>query len=330
MDRIRALVLGLGNFGRSWADLVVPACGDCAVLAGAADRRPETWTGIGEEVPKFTDLTQALEAVKPDLVINATPPDAHFPLTAGLLRGGYPVLCEKPIADTYENALRLCAVLEETGGFLMIGENYRYHPVFREAKRLLQTEDLGEIRHVQCSFRHFHPDYSRFYHGSLRHPLLEDVTIHHLDLARYLSGKEPVRVWCREYGAPYSWYGDRPATAFLLTEMTGGTVFRYGGTLASAASSTDWNGDWEIECGGGVLKIEQSRIFLIRGEERTEVLYAGTEEDSRIPMLREACAALRERRSGETDLRENMKSFRWMHAAVRSSERQEWFAVEEL
>ena len=166
MDRIRVLVLGLGNFGHSWATWVVPSCNDCANLVGVVDKRTERWQGVWEGIPKFEDLTIALEETKPDLVINVTPPDVHCELSAMILRKNIAVLCEKPIADNYENAVTMGNVLKETNGSLMIGENYRYYPVFREAKKILQTSNLGKIHQVQCSFRHYHADYSMFYHGT--------------------------------------------------------------------------------------------------------------------------------------------------------------------
>lgn len=324
MDKAKVLVLGLGNFGHSWADSVLPLCSEFAVLAGVVEKQKEKWKGIGENIPKYENLSEALEEVKPDLVINVTPPYMHLELSSLLLRKKIAVLCEKPIADNYANALEMGNVVKETNGFLMIGENYRYHSVFRKAKALLQENNLGEIHQIQCAFRHYHPDYSMFYHGGLAHPLLEDVTIHHLDLARYLTDKEPVRTWCKEFAAEYSWYGERPASAVIVTEMTDNIVFHYNGTLASPASSTDWNGCWEIECDNGVMKIENHTIYIWKDEEKIEISIPEKPEDSRVTMLWEACQALREKRKGETDYEDNWKSFRWMQKAIMASQKQEW------
>ena len=328
MDRIKVLVLGLGNYGHSWATSVLPECREYAKLVGVVERQKEKWQGIDEAVPKFEDLQEAVEETTPDLVINVTPPTMHYELSAFLLRKNIAVLCEKPIADSYENAVKLGCVLHETNGFLMIGENYRYHTVFREAKRILKTNDLGKIHQVQCCFRHYHPDYSMFYHGTLKHPLLEDVTIHHLDLARYLSDKEPLKVWCKEFGANYSWYADRPASAAIITEMTDGVLFQYSGTLASPVSATNWNGNWEIECDHGVLKIENDKILVMKEGEMKEISVAKEAEDSRIIMLREACLALQEKRKAETDYADNFKSFNWMQKAISSSQLQKWIVID--
>lgn len=328
MDKVKVLVLGLGNHGHSWADRVVPACSDFALLVAVVDKEEEKWKGIGDEIPKFHDLETALEETKPELVVNVTPPFVHSEINEMLLQRHIAVLCEKPIADNYENAVKIGNVLKETKGFLMIAENYRYHSVIREAKKILQSNVLGRIHHVECHFRHEHKDYSMFYHGTLKHPLLSDVSIHHLDLARYLSGEEPVSVWCREYNAKYSWYDDRPATAFLVTEMTGNIVFHYDGTLASPVSSTDWNGEWEIECDNGVMQIRGKRILLHREDKIEKIKVADTNEDSRIGLLQEACLALRDSRKGETDYADNFKSFNWMEKAIVSSENGIWVTID--
>lgn len=327
MEPIKVLALGLGNFGYSWASHVIPRC-EAAQLIAVVDQHPERWEGIPEDVAKFTSLEEALEHVKPDLVVNSTPPAVHLPTNELLLRRGIPVLCEKPIAESPESARRMGEILRETGGFLMIGENYRYHPVLREARKLIASGDLGGIHHVSCRFRHFHPDYSMFYHGALPHPLMEDVTVHHLDLGRFLSGQEPLRVWCKESPAPYAWYGQRPANASIFTEMSGGALFHYEGTLASPESSTTWNGSWEIECDKGVVIIEDDRLHLLQGGEKREIIVGAPAEDTRIPMLREACTALKEHRLSESDFTDNLKTFLWMHAAIASDAQGGWVRLD--
>lgn len=320
MDKVRVLVLGLGNFGHSWADLAASDCDSYAELVAVVDKREETWQGIDENVPKYSDLDTAIEETKPELIINVTPPGLHNEINEKLLRGNIAVLCEKPVSDNYENAVKMRSVLDETGGFLMIGENYRYHLVFREARKILQNGELGNIHQVVCHFRHYHPDYSMFYHGALKHPLLTDVSIHHLDLARYLSGEEPINVWCREFAADYSWYKHRLASAFIVSDMTGNVVFHYEGTLAAPVSTTDWNGDWEIECDYGVLQIKDSNIFIHKEDKVQKIQIRMKEDDTRIVMLHEACKAIREGRRGETDYADNLKSFGWLEGAIKSSE----------
>lgn len=328
-DKIKVLILGLGKYGHSFAVSVLPKCNEYAELVAVVDRREESFEGIPENVGCYTDLVTAVDECKPDLVINITPPDAHTSINELLLSKGVSVMCEKPISGKREDAEKIHSIYSEKGGFLMIGENYRYRKVFREAKRILNSGELGNIHHVEAHFRHYHADYTQFYHGQLPHPLLTDVAVHHLDLARYISSQEPVKVYCREYSAPYTWYQHRPATAHIETEMTGGVICNYRGTLASPVTTTDWNGDWEIECDNGVLKIYNGNVKIITDEGEKEYFVHNGDEDSRVQMLEEACMALKEGRKAETDLNDNYKSFMWVQSAIASSESAEWVEIKE-
>lgn len=333
MGKVKVLLLGLGNFGRSWAMSILPACGEFAEVVGIVDRDMDKWQGIDESIPKYQELDKALDEQKPELVINVTPPYLHCGINEMLLRKGVGVLCEKPLADSLENAKSMRKVIEETNGFLMISQNYRYHPIFRKAKEVLESNLLGDIHHIRCHFSHYHPDASASYHGKLAHPILSDVTIHHMDTARFLSGKDPVKVWCREDAAEYCWYGKRPATVTLVTEMSGNILFLYDGTLAAPVSITDWNADWDIECENGILQIRPERIIVHKaaGEEGEaiveEIKVNGTEADSRIASLREACMAIREGRKGETDYEDNLKTFEWMERAIEAAGIQNWVTI---
>ncbi len=318
MEKAKIVVLGLGNFGRSWAEHIVPMCQE-AELIGVVDARAETHRGFS--VPCYTDLAEALDALRPDLVVNATAPDAHLPTTLMMMARGIPVLCEKPIALSPIDAQIMAAEAKAHGAFLMIGENYRYMPLFRQAKAIFADGHLGKIHQADCRFRHDHPDCNHTYHGKLKHPLLMDVTIHHLDLARYLTGEEPLRITCEESAAPYSWYGERKATADITTDMTGGVRFRYTGTLAAPVSETDWGADWSIECENGMLQIIGRDVYEITAEGRKHLLHNNDPESvSRAAMLSEAIGALRDHRAGETDILDNKRTYDWLQSCIASAE----------
>lgn len=334
MDKVRVVLLGLGNFGRSWAISILPKCEEFVQVVGIVDQDETKWVGIADAIPKYRDLESALKEARPELVINVTPPYLHYEINRMLLQNNVAVLCEKPLADTMENAYKTGEILKATDGFLMISQNYRYHPLFRRAGEMLRSGELGRIRQMKCHFSHYHPDASGSYHGKLEHPLLSDVAIHHMDLARYLCGENPIRVWCKEEEAPYCWYGRRPATATLVAEMTGDIFFRYDGSLAARVSTTDWNGDWEIVCEEGTMVISQGHIMLHTPTEDEwnariqDIEIAGEEADSRVGALREACEAIREGRKGETDYADNVKTFTWVKSAIQSAETSQWVDVE--
>ena len=68
----------------------------------------------------------------------------------------------------------------------------------------------------------------------------------------------------------------------------------------------------------------------LQGGAHQEIPLPPQAEDSRIPMLQEACAALREKRRAATDFTDNFKTFRWMHAALRSDKEQQWIRIADM
>src|SRR5947199_5454659 len=74
-------------------------------------------------------------------------------------------------------------------------------------------------------------------------PFLLDMAIHTFDAARYLSGGDPVSVYCDEFNPPWSWMkGNACATAIF--EMTGGLRYTYRGSWCSDGRHTSWEGEW--------------------------------------------------------------------------------------
>ena len=115
MSTFKVLLIGLGNFGHTWADTVLPACQGEILFAAAVDQRPERFSYVPENVPCFTEIQTALTEIRPDLVINVTPPTAHTAINTMLLNAGLPVLCEKPAAADLEDAEAMLAVYRKTG-----------------------------------------------------------------------------------------------------------------------------------------------------------------------------------------------------------------------
>src|SRR5207244_3960755 len=65
------------------------------------------------------------------------------------------------------------------------------------------------------------------------------------DAARFLTGADPVSVYCHSFNPRRSWYrGD--ASAIVIFEMTGGIVFSYRGSWCAEGQNTGWNSTWRV------------------------------------------------------------------------------------
>jgi predicted dehydrogenase len=96
------------------------------------------------------DLSAVLDKV--DGVLIAAPNHAHFSLAQTALAHGIPVLVEKPLTVSYEDALALCALAETQHSFISVGYMTRHYPSVRLLRDLLHTGYLGTVTafHYEC------------------------------------------------------------------------------------------------------------------------------------------------------------------------------------
>ena len=84
--------------------------------------------GVGDY---YSNLGDMLDAVRPDFVDLATPPETHVGLVEEAARCGVPILCQKPMAPSMEEARQMVRTCRERGVRLMINENWRWQPWYR-------------------------------------------------------------------------------------------------------------------------------------------------------------------------------------------------------
>ncbi|MCH1639954.1 Gfo/Idh/MocA family oxidoreductase [Paenibacillus timonensis] len=101
----------------------------------------------------ITDYRQIVEDPEVDAVSICTPNASHASIAIECLRAGKHVLCEKPAARTYAEALEMQKVQHETGKILNIGVVNRYNESVNRIKKMIQNGELGELYHVYASFR---------------------------------------------------------------------------------------------------------------------------------------------------------------------------------
>ncbi|WP_314588241.1 Gfo/Idh/MocA family oxidoreductase [Paenibacillus terrigena] len=94
-----------------------------------------------------------LEDPEVEAVSICTPNHVHASIAIDCLRAGKHVLCEKPAARTYAEALEMQKVQHETGKTLNIGVVNRFNKGVNLIKNMIDDGELGELYHVYVSFR---------------------------------------------------------------------------------------------------------------------------------------------------------------------------------
>lgn len=318
---MKIIQVGLGEFGFNWLkEVLLPHKGieikglvDGSSKALDKARNLEGFESIG----LFTSLEEALSYCKPDLVLNFTPPAVHKNIDFISLKNGIPVLSEKPIAETYDDALEILALSGKTGIPVMISENYRFFSISRKVRELISSGAVGPLTSISVDFRRRHRTGN--YHMDMKHPLLLDVTIHHLDLVRYFTGAEANSVHARSWNPSWSWY-DGYTNLYLLINMDSDIMVSYRGSLTSFRNETDWLGEWRIEGKDGIIRVSGGEIHLVNTDTDMKMKVNET-EDSRKLLLDNFICSLKEGKPGETDIHDNIKTFEIVWDAVECIEK---------
>jgi D-apiose dehydrogenase len=136
-----------------------------------------------------------------DAVDICAPREAHVELVRLAAEKGLDILCQKPLAPDYDQAVALVAGLPQSIR-LMVHENWRFRAYYRRLKAWLEEGIAGDIRQVQFEF--FSSGMIADIQGNrpalVRQPffrrqqrlLVMEVMIHHLDTLRYLLGEMEV------------------------------------------------------------------------------------------------------------------------------------------
>ncbi len=196
--RLRVGVIGAGYFSQfhaeAWAGLA--ATGEVAEVA-LCDRDTARAQALANRFgikQVFDDAERMIEGFAPDLVDIVTPPDTHLTLVELACRKGVAVVCQKALAPTLLEAERIVECAEQAGQPLIVHENFRFSPWYREMRRLIDAGHLGDLH--SASFRLRPGDGQgpaaylerQPYFQQMPRLLVYETAIHFIDTFRYLMG----------------------------------------------------------------------------------------------------------------------------------------------
>ena len=342
MAPVRLIVTGLGSWGPGWVELIQHQEGVelAAVVEPMDERRQAVVQAYGLTTEQaYADLETALSQVESDAVLVVTPPHTHLAVANIAFAAGKPVLMEKPLAASMADAKALVAAAEESGNLLVVSQNYRYRPPMQAVRRLLREGVIGDVLHIQANCQE---DMRLFYEATnfrylMAHPHIIDMTIHHWDLLRFLTGREVDSVYATSWDIPDSPYQLDAACAILL-KLDDGTPVLYEGSSATHRPRTSWSSWWEFEgstgriwTDGGVGDPHTDVVHLhIYGEEPVIVDNITVAESDRHGSLLAFVAALQGGELPAHTGRDNLRSLATVMACVASVEQGRVVSVGEV
>jgi len=334
LEKVTAVLVGCGGMGGGWLRIA----GDISNLeiVGLVDIKKENALARAseyalEKIEIGTDLGAVLQKVSPDIVFNCTTPEAHTQVTLQGLDHGCHVLQEKPMADSMNNAKRIVTAAKKTGKLVAVTQNYRYSAPIRRLRDFLLSGDLGDLTTVHSDFyigAHFGG-----FRDHMRHVLLLDMAIHTFDAARFITGKDPLSVYCKEWNPSGSWY-DYDASAVAVFQMTGGVVYTYRGSWCAEGLNTPWGSEWRIICEKGSIKWDGADHYQVQVLGKTGGSISNY-QDLQIPeyaakdkveghasLIKEFVHCVRMGEKPETICTDNIKSLSMVFGAIESAKRQ--------
>jgi len=176
----------------------LPLCVDMAAICG------RDATAVAREAEKLgwrtheTDWRALLSRDDVHLIDVCTPGDSHAEIAIAALDAGKHVLCEKPLANSVDEAREMVEAASraaERGVQAMVGFNYRRVPALALAQQLVASGRIGTIRHVRAAYLQdwlVDPEFPltwRLRKETAGSGALGDLGAHIVDLAQHVTGQ---------------------------------------------------------------------------------------------------------------------------------------------
>ncbi|WP_370655320.1 Gfo/Idh/MocA family protein [Microbacterium terrisoli] len=205
MPPLRIALIGTGFMGRAhshaWrtagAFFDLPRTVETAVLVGRDAGRAQDLADRFGWAEVSTDWQDVVSRTDIDVVDICTPGNLHAPIALAALAAGKHVLCEKPLANSTQDATVMAdaaARAHARGVVAMCGFSYRRTPALALAKQLIDDGLVGAVRHVRAQYLQdwltdadapltWRLDASQAGSGALG-----DIAAHSIDTAQWLTG----------------------------------------------------------------------------------------------------------------------------------------------
>ena len=277
MSKLRVAVVGAGYFSQfqylGWRNI-----GEVEVVA-LANRSKDKGEALAARygVPRvYASVETMLEAERPDLLDIVTPPETYRAYIAAAVERGVAVICQKPFGRLYAEAVELAGMAERSNVPLVVHENFRWQPWYREAKRLIAEGFLGQLHCVAFRLRPGDGQGAQAYldrqpyFQQMPRLLVYETAIHWIDTFRFLMG-EVRAVYARLRRINPVIRGED--AGYIALEYESGATGLFDGNRLNdhvAANPRLTMGEMWLEGSGGVLRLDgEARLWwkLHHGEE---------------------------------------------------------------
>lgn len=143
------------------------------------------------DFPTFASLPELL-ATKPDVVVIATPPESHRDIAIAALEAGAHVFCEKPLANSVEEADAIASAAAAAGRKVCINSEFPFMPTHLAAAREIGSERFGKLLFVELHQTFVVTDETEAgWRGNDPQRTFKEFGTHAIDLCKAFFGEQP-------------------------------------------------------------------------------------------------------------------------------------------
>jgi len=334
-------LVGAGYFAQFHAEAWARMPGATLAAVCDPDRAKAEATAARHGGQPYDALDAMLAAVPLDILDIAAPPPAHAPAIRGAIAAGIAtVICQKPFCGGLEAAEAITAEAEAAGLRLVVHENFRFQPWYREIARLLAAGVIGLP--LQISFRLRPGDGQgprayldrQPYFQTMPRFLVHETAVHQLDVFRFLWG-QPEAVFAdlrrlnpaiagEDAGVIILRYGDGRRALFdgnrLVDHVAANPRLTMGEMLAEGTDGTirlDGNGRLWLRARGDLAERQHAYPLPSQG-------YGG---DCVFALQRHVITHLMQGADLENTAREYLTTMRLVEACYASAQEGRWIAL---
>ncbi len=197
MTRLKGVVIGAGYFSHfhlnAWGRI------EQVEILAICDQDESKANLLAQEynIPKtYRLLGEMLDKERPDFIDIVTPPPSRLNIIESAISHNINIICQKPLADTFEEVLHFKKIIDKSQIRFMAHENWRFQPWYRTIKHLIDNGAVGDqIFQINFKMRMGdgwgHDAYldRQPYFRTMPRMLVHETGVHFVDTFRYLGGE---------------------------------------------------------------------------------------------------------------------------------------------
>jgi predicted dehydrogenase len=152
---MKILVCGVGSIGERHINNLISLGYEEIILYRSSNSKLRS---IKNNLQTFSDLSIALKE-KPDIALITNPTSLHIDTAIECAKANCHLFIEKPLSNNLNKVDVLSNLVSEKKLVCMVGFMYRYHPLIKKIKSIIDGMSLGELIHIRSTWGEYLPDW---------------------------------------------------------------------------------------------------------------------------------------------------------------------------